>query len=66
MEPLYGCVFAAFTLFSFGLYVAAPDSSGSSLADIAFPLIAALLWPITLPIWVGTAVRSIAEKYIRG
>lgn len=54
---LYG-IYAAFTSLAFGVFVAAPRP----IRGAAF--LAAWLWPILLPFWLGTAVRSCLEKYL--
>lgn len=52
-------IYAVLSLFTFGLFIVAPGPA-RPIASIFW----SLLWPITLPIWCGTAVRSCLEKYI--
>lgn len=60
---LYGVPYLALFLFTFGLMIAAPSNQGL-LRDLVICIVCALLWPLTLPVWIGTAARSCLEKYI--
>jgi hypothetical protein len=55
-------IYALVSLFSFGILIAAP----TPIRDVDFLLcvVGALLWPIFLTFWIGTAVRSCLEKYL--
>ena len=58
--------YAVVSLFTLGLLVVAPGPKYpiSGFVLFLFCLASSLLWPIVLPFWAGTAVRSALEKYI--
>ena len=55
--------YALISLFTFGIGIAAPDFR-PCLTDFFVIFAFAVLSPIVLPIWLGTAVRSYLQKVI--